>query len=126
MNAWRILKTADATMWTRSLISACVLELPLLVALAVYSPQNLQTELARVLVWYHVIPLSVLSFGILWLFGHGAAEGPAVAPALGHVFYWTATFAIQVAVTTPLIFLILRSIMQSPKDETTRKQPQTN
>jgi hypothetical protein len=109
-------------MWTRSLISACVLELPLLVALAAYGPQNLQTSgLALVLVWYHVIPLSVLSLGILWLFGHGASGGPAVAPALGHVFYWIATFTIQVAVTTPLIFLILRSIMQSPKNETTRR-----
>jgi hypothetical protein len=94
------------TRWTKALITACVLEVPLLTILVGGGQGDLQkSSLVSIVVWYHLIPLAIISWGFLALFGHGE-------PSLGNVslwkmLYWFATFALQVALTTPLILLFI-------------------
>jgi hypothetical protein len=93
---------------------ASAVELPLVAVLAAYGPQNLDTsKFVIALLWYHIVPISVLSFGSLWLFGHGSVgsqEPGTVVKALGWLFYWSFTFAAQAALTTPIVLGVMRVV----------------
>jgi|ERR1700693_4649389 len=97
--------------WAKALWASCALELPLVVMLAARAQDIDKSTAARVLVWYHAIPLSLISFGSLWLFGHGASGGEATGfrRVLGYVLFCSLTFVVQVAVTTPILLLVLKA-----------------
>jgi hypothetical protein len=96
------------TRWRKAVFIAAAVELPLIVMLA------LQARLIRVgaeslaqllLLWYHIVPLSIVTFGWLWLFGHGA---PAAAPIWVYTdWQFALIYSGQVAVTTPIVFFVL-------------------
>jgi hypothetical protein len=63
------------------------------------------------MIWYHVIPLSLLTIGWLGLFG----QCPSSTGGLGLWYAGSelATFLIQVVLTAPLAFALLRLIKQA-------------
>jgi hypothetical protein len=97
------LRLRQMTRWRKAVFIAAAVELPLIVMLA------LQARLIRVgaeslaqllLLWYHIVPLSIVTFGWLWLFGHGA---PAAAPIWVYTdWQFALIYSGQVAVTTPI------------------------
>ena len=94
------------TLWNKSLIAAGSLELPLLLLLVAESSKEVEQSLVvKGLIWYHVIPLAILSFGFPSLFGYGApSSGNALLSA---PLYWSSVFVIQVTVTTLVIRVVL-------------------
>lgn len=92
------------------MLAALFLETPLLflILLTARGGDYNSSRIALLLIWYHVIPLSVLSFTFLRLFGHGEPSFGNIE--LWHLVYWGLVFVIQVALTTPPIFLVLKLI----------------
>ncbi len=83
---------------------ACILEIPLL-AVFLSLPRwskPLDRGFGLLLVWYHIVPSMILAFVYLkWNLGQSLAST---------VIFVMAMFLIQVAVTTPLVFLVLRLV----------------
>ena len=106
--------------WTKAFLVACVLELPLLTLLVAQASQDLSnSHLAKILLWYHVIPLSGLSWIFLVLFGHGS---PTVgSPLLWRVLLWSSVFAVQVALTMPFVRLALELFHHPMRSDSSSK-----
>jgi hypothetical protein len=100
------------TLWNKSLIAAGLLELPLLLLLVAESSKEVEHSMVvKGLIWYHVVPLAILSFGLVSLFGDGASTiGSALLWAL---LYWSSVFVIQVAVTAPFIRVVFGFLSSS-------------
>jgi hypothetical protein len=103
------------TRWTKAILFASIFELPLLIILIAGQARIGQSPFITALTWYHIAPLSLGSLVWLGLFGHGA-------PSLGslriwHTFWWTATFVVQVSVTAPLAFLLVRAVHRNRDSE---------
>lgn len=99
-------------LWSRSAFIACIVEVPLLAMLANYAQTIDKSTFALALFWYHAVPLSLITFTSLWLFGHGTAAGEPIGVTLkvfGHFWYFFITFVIQVTVTTPVVWIFLKA-----------------
>ena len=92
--------------WIKAVLIACLLEIPLFATLFVAEtrkPHYLKSVDA-VLYWYHVIAfLFAYALNIL----SGPRQGPTTA---SNVACWISIFACQVALTTPIVFVVLRLI----------------
>jgi hypothetical protein len=92
---------------------ASLLEVPPFILLLTSASKNDGSAVFTAVTWYHIVPLSILSFGWLGLFGHGA-------PSIGGLRLWQggfalATFLIQVALISPLVFAISRAFERAAK-----------
>src|SRR5215471_15179439 len=99
-----------ASIWTKALFGASVLELPLLSMLVHYGRGFDRSALGLVIVWYHVIPLSLISFGWLSIFGH---DNPTGDSRFLYVLVFLLVFMVQLIVTVPLAALGLRLSVHS-------------
>jgi hypothetical protein len=86
--------------WYKSVVIAAGMELVLILMLANIAPTS-GYLLHQILVWYHIIPLSVATFLWLLLLGHGHPE-PGASWIWGGS-YWVLVFFGQVAITTPCV-----------------------
>ena len=92
------------TTWRKAFLVACVLELPLLITIL---PQG-QHFGASILDWYHAVSAGVVLFVWYSIFGHG---GPTEdSRARWHLMFFGTVYAIQVVLTTPILFSILRFV----------------
>jgi|SRR6516165_5703022 len=91
--------------WKRSFRAAVVIELPLFFALLLSTSKGI-SGLASALVWLHVIPLTVVSFIFLRIFGHG--EPPVGSTTVWHLGYWGFVFVLQAALTMLIVVVLLK------------------
>jgi len=94
-----------ASTWTKALFGASVIELPLLSMLVHYGRDFDRSALGLVIVWYHVIPLSLISFGWLSIFGHNDPTGDS---RFLYALFFLLVFVLQLIVTVPFAALALR------------------
>jgi hypothetical protein len=90
----------------QAIFVASCLELPLSLALAGLATKSASATFTYLLLtWYHVVPLSILTFLWLWLFGH---DSPATGPTgIWTIAFWVLVFVGQVAITAPIAYLVL-------------------
>jgi hypothetical protein len=69
-----------------------------------------RSALGLVIVWYHVIPLSLISFGWLSIFGH---DDPSGDGRFLYVLFFLLVFMVQLIVTVPLAAVVLRLLGHS-------------
>jgi len=98
------------TRWTRALLFASLLEVPPFILLLTSASKNDSSTVLTAVTWYHIVPLSILSFGWLSMFGHGS-------PSIGGLRLWhggfaLATFLIQVALISPLVFALTKAFQR--------------
>lgn len=95
--------------WTKAFGIACLVEIPLLVALMMLPTKqpvpHLASVFGEVLVAYHILSFPFgMSMHILWV-------GNRTPPVSGsQVVFWFSVYAAQIVLTTPLIALLLRVI----------------
>jgi hypothetical protein len=95
--------------WTKAFGIACLVEIPLLVALMTLptkQPVSLLTfAFGEVLVGYHILSFPFgMSMHIMWV-------GDRTPPVPGsEVVFWFSVYAAQIVLTTPLIALLLKVI----------------
>ena len=94
-----------ASTWTKALFGASIIELPLLSMLVHYGRGFDRSALGLVIVRYHVIPLSLISFGWLSIFGH---DDPTGDSRFLYVLFFLLVFMVQLFVTVPLAALVLK------------------
>jgi len=94
-------------MWRKALIVAAAVELPLVVAFACIGRHPNSAMMARrILVYYHIVSLGVIGFFWLWIDGL-ISDGTWAKQVWGFA-YWVMFYAGQVAITTPIVFYILK------------------
>lgn len=89
------------TTWKKALLIAGVFELPLVFMVLANG------KAMGLLGWYHF--LSLLAAGFVWIlfFGHG---GPSGTWELPYTLVFCVVYPIQVLLTTPILFLILKFV----------------
>lgn len=91
------------TDWKKVFIVTSVLEVA---CIALLISKGIGEINASALAWYHVVSLSVMSWIFLRMFGHSQASfGVAL---VWNFLYWGGVFVIQVALTSPIIFLMFK------------------
>ena len=94
--------------WKKALVIAACMELPLLVTFAnVTLKSGWQEVTYHVLGLYHLVPIAIFGLPFAWLRGH-VLEGDQGKPTWLALF-WSTIYAGQVALTTPMIFYIIKS-----------------
>jgi len=95
--------------WTKAFGIACLVEVPLLVALMTLltkQPISRSTSVfGEVLVGYHILAIPFgMSMHFMWV-------GNRTPPVPGsQVAFWSSVYAAQIVLTTPLIALLLKVI----------------
>ena len=85
--------------WTKSLSLACVVEMPLVSLLYKYHLRG--SIVATVLNWYHMLSI-LFAYAVTTLWNHWFGAGSGIVQ-------WLTIFTFQVALTTPIIFVMLKA-----------------
>jgi len=89
-------------LWIKALLVACLIEIPGLLLFAVLVRSESET-FGLIVGWYHLPAFLILYKAKLhW--------EPLNGPWLPRVVYWCALYVLQVFLTTPIVFLVLRWI----------------
>lgn len=93
------LHTPPMRLWRKALIWAALLEIPLLIVLGTRRPEDFDTSvIALFLMWYH----SISAFSMMYLF---LSWNPEPLTLTGRALFFCGVFVIQVAITTPIIYV---------------------
>jgi len=94
-------------MWRKALIVAACVELPVVVIFAIVSHHpGLADVTRRILVWYHVVPVTIFTFPLLAV--SSLFSGASWLHRAWYFVEYTVMYAGQVAVTTPIVYYILK------------------
>ena len=92
--------------WRKAFVTASLVEVPLLILLlASRSHGQPHSALYDALIWYHVVPLALVSWCFLVLFGHG--DPPFGGAWLWQTLYCLGVLLLQAALTSPIFFGII-------------------
>lgn len=90
----------------RAFLLCAALELPLLTTLIWLQGSAQHSLFFKILLWYHVVPLTITSFVWLWCFGHGS---PSIGPlASWHALTWCLIFFLQTLLLWSVARLLFR------------------
>jgi len=96
--------------WIKALVIACLLEVPLFLVLEGTKPADQHKSLLLILLWWYHLPSGLFGYTVNMFWNHMFRLGPGTA---SNVVFWSSEFSFQVALTTPIVFLIIRSIRRS-------------
>ena len=104
------LRVRKMKLWTKAFIIACLLEILSMLVLRGKDLVDMHGSLLLMILWWYHLPAGLFGFTVISIVAH--LSGLSHGTALNTIFYFT-EFAFQIVFTTPIVFLILRSIRRS-------------
>jgi len=96
--------------WATAMAMSCALEVIPFILLVVRGSENSVSALSKALIWYHIVPLTIVSWIWLMLFGHGAPAVNGWTVMFWDFLFWATVFVGQVILVSPVCMALLKVI----------------